>query len=105
MYCDSMRSARACDDAVNMSHAFATVLHMLAHHHAHSYAGTSHLGRKDRLSAALSRSRRLHSTDYDFYPETYILPHDYTHWASKAAGGMKTQLWIAKPHASSCGRG
>lgn len=65
------------------------------------------IGRKDRLSRTLSAMKRIHGTEYDFHPDTYIMPSDYDHLlrALKTEGKNPSSLWIMKPVASSCGRG
>jgi tubulin polyglutamylase TTLL4 len=69
------------------------------------FPGTWHLGRKDLLAKNIAKSRRMYgSTDYNFVPDTFLLPDDRSLLESR----MKQEpdaLWIIKPPASSCGRG
>lgn len=60
--------------------------------------------RKDNLARNLNRIRKLFPTEYDFYPETWWLPHDFTKVKLKAASD-RSQIFICKPDSSSQGRG
>lgn len=70
------------------------------------------IGRKDRLSRTLMAMKRIHGREFDFHPETFVMPQDKDafHRTVKPEMGQssrkqKKSLWIAKPCASSCGRG
>ena len=65
---------------------------------------TQEITRKDRLCAAMRRCKEKHGTrPFKFYPETYILPQEMT--AFLEAYEKHKWPWIAKPCASSQGRG
>jgi len=68
------------------------------------FPGSWCIGRKDRLMRCLTRARRRHPQEYDFFPDGFILPGEYHSWYRKAKG-HKSWIWICKPLASSCGKG
>ncbi len=71
------------------------------------------VGRKDRLSRTMNTMKRLHGKEFNYHPESFILPSDkdsllrQLHIDEKGGGKQQgsEQLWIVKPCASSCGRG
>ena len=84
------------------------------------------VGRKDRLYRTLNAMKRIHHDEYDFHPETFILPqerdilhrkiyNDIEHGKLKITANSdesdisnridRLSMWIIKPCASSCGRG
>jgi tubulin polyglutamylase TTLL4 len=65
------------------------------------------VGRKDRLSRTLNLMKRIHGKEFDFHPETFILPSDKDSFLRnlKSLSDSSNSLWIVKPCASSCGRG
>ncbi|KAJ1626447.1 tubulin-tyrosine ligase family-domain-containing protein, partial [Pavlovales sp. CCMP2436] len=61
--------------------------------------------RKDRLCRNLFRMREIHGArHFDFIPSTYVLPAEYDLLVAEHQR-TKDAVWIAKPCASSCGRG
>ena len=77
----------------------------------HKYQKMNHfprsneLTRKDLLYKNLSKLKELFpGTKFDFLPESYILPNEYTFLKDKMDKNLN-QLWIIKPVASSQGRG
>jgi len=70
------------------------------------FPGSYGLGRKDLLVKNITKLRRHHGsrTDFDFLPETFILP---TEWSlfKRRADGQPGQMWIIKPTNQSCGKG
>jgi len=77
----------------------------------HKYQKMNHfprsneLTRKDLLYKNLSKLKELFpGTKFDFLPESYILPNEYTFLKDKMDKNPN-QLWIIKPVASSQGRG
>lgn len=94
------------------------------------FAGSWCVGRKDRLARTMNASKRIHGKEYDFTPESFILPNDREAFlrvakaelvpsssssakkrrpssgrSAQSHGAYDHQLWILKPVASSCGRG
>ena len=78
------------------------------------------VGRKDRLLRTLHSMKRQHGSEFDFHPESYVLPTERNSFMRKVhfdlasaksnAGSKKVNLetaslWICKPCASSCGKG
>jgi tubulin polyglutamylase TTLL6/13 len=41
------------------------------------FPGMVHIYRKNCLTRTITRMQRLNHSEYNFYPETWILPHDY----------------------------
>jgi len=68
------------------------------------FPGCWSLGRKDNLWKNFSRMKRSFGKDYDFCPQTYLLPDDYRRFQSDRENDPKG-LWIVKPMASSQGKG
>lgn len=65
------------------------------------------IGRKDRLAKTIQQIRRSSShafEEFDFHPESFILPKDKDALTRFMKMNQKC-LWIVKPCASSCGRG
>uniref|UniRef100_A0A8D2B5M9 Tubulin tyrosine ligase like 2 n=1 Tax=Sciurus vulgaris TaxID=55149 RepID=A0A8D2B5M9_SCIVU len=75
------------------------------------HPGTTTLTRKDRLARHLQRMRRMYGAAlYEFVPETFIMPSDYTkfiaeYFKEKQTRGAKHGYWICKPAELSRGRG
>lgn len=70
------------------------------------------IGRKDRLARTMQGMMRKHGDQFNFHPQSYILPSErdalHRHIANDAktpGGGPGKDLWIKKPCASSCGQG
>ena len=52
----------------------------------------------------MSRMKRSFGKDYDFIPQTYLLPDDYRRFQTDRQNDPKG-MWIVKPAASSQGKG
>jgi tubulin polyglutamylase TTLL4 len=76
------------------------------------------VGRKDRLARTMNTMKRLHGKEFDYHPDTFIMPNDRDSFQrifkteqgqannnSHSKKKPKESLWIVKPVASSCGRG
>ena len=68
------------------------------------------IGRKDRLARTMQAMYRKHGDEFNFHPQSYILPAErdalHRHIANEAkTQGSGKDLWIKKPCASSCGQG
>lgn len=64
------------------------------------FPGTGGIGRKDRLARNIARAKRLHgAAEYNFLPETYLLPADRSLWEMKFNGEPTGTLWICKRNA------
>ena len=68
------------------------------------HPGSWQLGRKDNLWRNISHMRRLHGSEYDFCPMTFLLPEDFPRF-QREREVRPSELWILKPSASACGRG
>eukprot|EP01027_Heterolobosea_sp_BB2_P015683 GEZU01022446.1.p1 GENE.GEZU01022446.1~~GEZU01022446.1.p1 ORF type:complete len:521 (+),score=144.48 GEZU01022446.1:71-1633(+) len=68
------------------------------------FPGSSHLGRKDFLQRNLRAMKEEFGAEYDFFPESFILPDEADKLAQFIKNDKSTSLLIAKPPASSCGR-
>ncbi len=69
------------------------------------FPGIGCLARKDHLSRNLIRLKKMFPEDYDFFPETYVMPMDYDTFKSQFPKTGKQPTFIVKPQASSQGRG
>jgi tubulin polyglutamylase TTLL6/13 len=56
------------------------------------------------MSRKLKKMRKIFPEDYDFFPQTFILPVEFTDFR-KAFHEKRSRVWIVKPEASSQGRG
>eukprot|EP00930_Biecheleria_cincta_P102936 TRINITY_DN9479_c0_g3_i1.p1 TRINITY_DN9479_c0_g3~~TRINITY_DN9479_c0_g3_i1.p1 ORF type:complete len:664 (-),score=108.74 TRINITY_DN9479_c0_g3_i1:13-1962(-) len=64
------------------------------------------LARKSRLARNLSRMQRLFPSEFNFLPETYIVPDDLQDLSKKFDDvGQSKVMYIAKPDAGTQGRG
>lgn len=81
------------------------------------------VGRKDRLARTMESMHRIHPQNFNFHPESYILPQQREALHRKIFMEIETakkklsikkindhrldrvSMWIMKPCASSCGRG
>ena len=78
------------------------------------------IGRKDRLVRTIQAMYRVHGSEFNFHPASFILPaerdacHRQINMDTKAAAASKNSknlssanggMWIIKPCASSCGKG
>ena len=66
-----------------------------SYHKINHYPGTGGIGRKDRLARNIAKSRRRFGAgEYNFLPETYLLPADRSLWEMKFAAEPPGTLWI-----------
>ena len=78
---------------------------LLEHQKINHFPGSEELTRKDRLYANVSKLMDKFGRDsFNFLPETFILPEDFSDFSSRFHDNPD-QLWIAKPNASSQGKG
>ena len=54
---------------------------------------------------ALRKSKAVHGSVYAFFPDSFILPTEYTKFVHRYAEQEKAEIWICKPDGSSRGRG
>lgn len=60
------------------------------------------ISRKNFLAKNLDKMHKVHPNLYDFYPKTWTLPADY---AQLKKAYITSKVYIAKPEASSQGKG
>eukprot|EP00929_Paragymnodinium_shiwhaense_P121029 TRINITY_DN9314_c0_g4_i1.p1 TRINITY_DN9314_c0_g4~~TRINITY_DN9314_c0_g4_i1.p1 ORF type:complete len:899 (-),score=169.42 TRINITY_DN9314_c0_g4_i1:133-2829(-) len=80
------------------------------HQRINHFPGSTELTRKDCMWAHLERMRYTFGEDFNFVPETFILPHQMDYFRKRfftvsSSGADDEPLWIVKPQNSSCGRG
>ena len=64
------------------------------------------IGMKIRVEGrALRKSKAVHGSVYAFFPDSFILPTEYTKFVHRYAEQEKAEIWICKPDGSSRGRG
>ncbi len=66
---------------------------------------SSIITKKDTMLRALRKSKAIHGNVYSFFPDSFILPTEYTKFIHRYAEQEKPELWICKPDGSSRGRG
>jgi len=69
------------------------------------FPGIDCLSRKDRLSRNLIRLKKRFPEDYNFFPDTFVLPMDYNAFKLQFNKDSQQKTFIIKPQASSQGRG
>lgn len=72
---------------------------LLAGQRINHFPATWELGRKDKLAQNLSRMIRKHGRDhFNFYPLTFVLPHDASDWRRECQRCFNRHLYILKPY-------
>lgn len=51
--------------------------YLLAHQKVNHYPGMYALARKNFLGKNLMKMKKVHPDDYNFFPQTWMLPSDY----------------------------
>ena len=73
------------------------------------YPGSICIAYKDQLAAHITKMQKFYGKDkFDFTPETFILPEDYTEFYSFYNVRKQQQLntlWIVKPNSLAQGKG
>ena len=69
------------------------------------FPGISCLTRKDGLSINLMHQRKRFPQEYDFFPETFVLPTDFLQFKAQVTRSREKSTFIVKPQASSQGKG
>ena len=71
------------------------------------FPGSGLIGRKDRLGSVIQKMQREHrkSKIFNIIPDTYNLPSERSLLVQRMKDCKPNTIWIAKPPASSCGRG
>ncbi|CAK9026773.1 Tubulin polyglutamylase TTLL5 (SRC1 and TIF2-associated modulatory protein) (Tubulin--tyrosine ligase-like protein 5) [Durusdinium trenchii] len=85
------------DNVHRMMHEFQRVNH---------FPNSTELTRKDRMWENFQRMAQQHrELNFDFVPETFVLPQQLRSFKQRYLKTRSEQLWIVKPTASSQGRG
>ena len=66
---------------------------------------SSIITKKDSMLRALRKAQKVYGSVYNFFPESFILPNEYTKFMKRYSEQEKPELWICKPDGSSRGRG
>lgn len=70
------------------------------------FPGIYNLARKNMLGRHLMKMKRILPNDYNFFPKTYMLPHDYKDFREDAQKPKKViPTYIVKPEDECQGRG
>jgi tubulin polyglutamylase TTLL6/13 len=68
------------------------------------FPGILALANKAKMSRKLKKMRKIYPEDYDFFPQTYILPSEFNEFR-KAFGEKRNNVYIVKPEAMCQGKG
>ena len=66
---------------------------------------SSMITKKDSLLRALRKAHKVYGNVYNFWPESFILPGEYTKFVHRWSEEEKPGLWICKPDGAAQGRG
>ncbi|KAJ3388505.1 Tubulin polyglutamylase ttll6 [Entophlyctis sp. JEL0112] len=111
--CSVLRGLRVVDDSaaepwsifwIDTGVSIQRVLEMLPYQKINHFPGMHEICRKDHLARNLSRISRLLPKDYNFYPKTYVLPHDWLELKA-AMKVRRNQTFISKPDHGCQGKG
>ena len=80
------------------------LMHMKPYQKINHFPGMYTLARKNTLAVNLNNMKRLFPSLYDFFPPTWILPHDNADFRAQF-NGKRAKTFIVKPEASCQGRG
>lgn len=78
---------------------------MLFHQRMNHFPGMYHLSRKNMLGRHLTRMKNVFKEEYDFFPTSYCLPHDYKTFIEDNRGHQGQIVYISKPTDQAQGRG
>lgn len=70
---------------------------MRPHQRVNHFPGIYNLARKNMLGRHLMRMQKLLPSDYNFFPYTYMLPHDYKDFVADTEGQKHPRTYIVKP--------
>ena len=74
-----------------------------AHKSVNHFPRTSDMTKKDTCLRMLRTMKATFKSTYNFFPDAFILPNEYTKFVKKHNESDK-RIWIAKPSDASCGR-
>ena len=78
---------------------------MLPHQRVNHFPGIYNLARKNMLGRHLMKMQQLLPDEYNFFPTTYMLPHDYNHLIEDQRDQKHPRTFIVKPEDSCQGKG
>jgi len=64
------------------------------------YPGINNLAKKNMLGRHLMKMKKLLPQDYNFFPQTYMLPHDYKDFREESTSAKFPLSYIVKPEDS-----
>jgi hypothetical protein len=73
---------------------------MQLHQRVNQIPGIYNLARKNMLGRHLMRMGKLLPKEYDFFPDTYMLPHDYKDFMFETQSKKNARTFIVKPEDS-----
>lgn len=77
---------------------------MWPHQRTNHFPGMYNLARKNCLGRHLMRMQKLFPVDYDYFPQTYMLPTDMKEFKAQITS-KRNKTFIVKPEASCQGKG
>ena len=84
------------------------VRNMMPYQRVNHFPGIYNLARKNMLGRHLMRMQRYLPNDFNFFPTSYCLPHDYKDFSEEVMKKKKKNVqrtFIVKPNDESQGRG
>jgi tubulin polyglutamylase TTLL6/13 len=90
-------------DGPSPAYLINLIKNMSVHQRTNHYPGINNLARKNMLGRHLMKMKKLLSNDYNFFPQTYMLPHDYKDFREDSQQG--NVAYIVKPEDSCQGKG
>lgn len=78
---------------------------MHSHQRTNHFPGIYNLARKNMLGRHLMKMKKLIPADYNFFPTTYMLPHDYNDFREDSKNSKYAITYIVKPEDSCQGKG
>ena len=82
-----------------------TLSRMQPYQKINHFPGMYSLARKNHLGRNLMRMKKSFPENYDFFPQTYLLPAEYSEFRAQFNGKKNGKTFIVKPEASCQGKG
>ena len=81
------------------------VKNMLPYQRVNHFPGIYNLTKKNMLGRHLMRMQKLLPSEYNFFPATYMMPHDFKDYWDETQTSKNPRTYIVKPDDSSQGKG